>query len=297
MSHIVNVRALQLFHFVAKYGGVSRAARMIPYGISQPALSEQMLQLEAEMQVVLFCRRPFKLTPEGEEMYEFGKPYFDNVDAKAVALRHDAPDLIRVASSPILLQVYLPTILQTLQRTFPKLSFTLRHGLQPQIEKLLIDQEVDLAVTVREGKPPPNCVSESLIHLPLVLLVPTSSPLRSAAQLWRQDPIVAKLIAPSEDDVVMRFFRRGLAKRRTEWRVTHDLNSVDTIETFTSKGFGVGLSARIPGRPRPQELRELSLDGFPELDIAMFWRAKPSRVTLALIAELRKAAKALSKLL
>ena len=35
----MNVHHLELFYHVAKYGGVSAAARHMPYGIQQPAIS------------------------------------------------------------------------------------------------------------------------------------------------------------------------------------------------------------------------------------------------------------------
>lgn len=40
----MNVHHLELFHHVARNGGVSAAARAMPYGIQQPAISSQILQ-------------------------------------------------------------------------------------------------------------------------------------------------------------------------------------------------------------------------------------------------------------
>ena len=60
-----NLHHIELFYYVAKYGGITPAVRKMPYGIQQPAVSGQMLQLEAELGVKLFNRRPFALTPAG----------------------------------------------------------------------------------------------------------------------------------------------------------------------------------------------------------------------------------------
>jgi hypothetical protein len=47
-----NIRSLQLFYYVARHGGVSQAAKHMPYGIQQPALSEQMIELEQQLESV-----------------------------------------------------------------------------------------------------------------------------------------------------------------------------------------------------------------------------------------------------
>jgi len=58
----MNVHHLELFYYVAKHGGISEAVRNIPYGIQQPAVSGQIIQLEEYLGVTLFQRRPFVLT-------------------------------------------------------------------------------------------------------------------------------------------------------------------------------------------------------------------------------------------
>ena len=77
---IVNIHHLELFYYVARHGGISRAARNMPYGIQQPAMSSQIIQLEETLGVTLFQRRPFQLLPAGVELYQFIRPFFDNLD-------------------------------------------------------------------------------------------------------------------------------------------------------------------------------------------------------------------------
>jgi DNA-binding transcriptional LysR family regulator len=286
----VNTHYLRLFHYVAKHGGISQAVRHVPYGIQQPALSSQMMELEDQLGTVLFQRRPFKLTPAGEKLYEHGKVFFDDLDKVTDELRNGAPDLIRIGASPVVLEDYLPEIFRTVEQRFPRLNFNLHAGLHDEIEKMMQMNEVDLAVCVLEGKPPPHCAVESLIKLPLVLLVPPGAPVQSADELWAQDRIAHKLIAPSDGDALSRLFRRELAKRSLYWNTAFKFNSVDMIETYTAKGFGIGLSVSIPGRVRRLPVRELPLHGFDTLDFSMTWRRHPNSVTLALMDELRKKA-------
>src|SRR5204862_2270878 len=76
----MNIHHLELFYFVAKHGGVAAAVRNIPYGIQQPAVSGQIAKLEESLGTKLFQRRPFALSPAGLELFEFIKPFFDNIE-------------------------------------------------------------------------------------------------------------------------------------------------------------------------------------------------------------------------
>ena len=78
---LMNIHHLELFYYVATHRGVSAAARHIPYGIQQPAISAQILQLEQQLGVALFRRRPFDLTDEGRRVMLRGK----TIASKALA--------------------------------------------------------------------------------------------------------------------------------------------------------------------------------------------------------------------
>jgi len=75
----MNIHHLELFYFISTYGGITEAARKMPYGIQQPAISAQILRLEEDLGLKLFQRRPFQLTPAGRELYEFVAPFFSRV--------------------------------------------------------------------------------------------------------------------------------------------------------------------------------------------------------------------------
>jgi DNA-binding transcriptional LysR family regulator len=50
----MNIHHLELFYYVARHKGISEAVRNIPYGIQQPAISGQILQLEDFLGTTLF---------------------------------------------------------------------------------------------------------------------------------------------------------------------------------------------------------------------------------------------------
>src|SRR3954451_17002021 len=107
----MNIHHLELFYYVAKHSGISEAVRNMPYGIQQPAMSGQVIQLEEFLGVTLFQRRPFALTSAGVELYEFIKPFFDNLNPMAEKLRGGISLQIRIGASEIVLRDYLPPVL------------------------------------------------------------------------------------------------------------------------------------------------------------------------------------------
>src|ERR1043166_349586 len=183
----MNIHHLELFYYVARHGGIMQAVRNIPYGIQQPAVSGQVAQLEESLGVVLFHRRPFALTPAGEKLYQFIEPFFSKLDAVASDLQSGKVRQIRIGASTIVLRDHLPEFFRNLRAKFPNLKLTLREGYQAELEGLLQADELDLAITLIETRPPAGIRSLALLELPLVLLVEKNSSITSAEQLWKQD--------------------------------------------------------------------------------------------------------------
>ena len=118
----MNIHHLELFYFVAKHGGIAAAVRNIPYGIQQPAVSGQIAKLEESLGTKLFQRRPFALSPAGMELFEFIKPFFDNVEIVGEKLRQNRSPQLRIAAPSIVLHDYIPELLQKLRTKFPRVS-------------------------------------------------------------------------------------------------------------------------------------------------------------------------------
>jgi len=129
----MNIHHLELFYHVARYGGISEGVRNIPYGLQQPAMSGQIIQLEESLGLTLFQRRPFALTPPGEELYQFIKPFFDNLQPMADNLRGGVSQRVRSGASEVVLRDYLPGLLQAMQKKFPKLKSDAARGLPAAI--------------------------------------------------------------------------------------------------------------------------------------------------------------------
>ena len=268
----MNVHHLELFYYVARHGGISRAVRHMPYGIQQPAVSGQILRLEQDLGKRLFVRTPFQLTPEGEELYAFVRPFFDNLAHVATRLRQQSAPRLRIGASELVLRDHLPHVLARFRPVHPELRLTFRSGLQAQMEALLQEREIDLAIVPLESRPPARINCEPLLQVPLVLQVARTTRFKSAEELWALSPVPHPLIMLPPTETVSRLFRRGLQKLKVDWPATMEGSSLDLITQYVANGYGMGVNVD-SGRPVAPGVRVLPLPGFPVLELVALWRS------------------------
>ena len=274
----MNIHHLELFYYVAKHKGIAGAVRNMPYGIQQPAISAQVIQLEDDLGITLFQRRPFELTPAGKELYAFTQPFFENLNAISQKIRGGVAQTIRIAASTTVFRDHLPDILSAARKEYQSLHPSLRVGIQPEIEKWLLENEVDLGVTVLSSKPPSELKSEKLLELPMVLMVPTRLKAKTVEEILGQDRIAQTLISLPQNEGITRAFQSELSARKIDWPLGIELNSVDLISTYAASGFGIGLSLALPGKKAPKGIRVLPLKDFPGVPIGALWRGQLSPV-------------------
>jgi DNA-binding transcriptional LysR family regulator len=293
-SSAMNIHHLELFYYVAKHGGISEAARHMPYGIQQPAISGQVIQLEDFLGVTLFHRRPFKLTSAGQELYAFAEPFFGQLDAITQKLQEGTPHHIRIGASEIVLREHMPELAHKVREKFPKLTFALREGYQPDVESWLERQEIDLALTLLDERLRPGFQALPLIRFPLLLLVPRKSRWKSASELWEQDRIHEALITLPAYESMCRNFQQGLNKMNLDWFPSIEVSSLNLIETYVANDYGIGLFLDVPKMQLKPGVRRLPLPDFEPVTFGALWRGKVTPLLEAFLDVVKGRAKELA---
>jgi DNA-binding transcriptional LysR family regulator len=290
----MNIHHLELFYYVAKHGGIAAAVRKMPYGIQQPAVSGQIARLEEALGAKLFNRRPFSLLPTGVELFEFIKPFFDDVEKVAGRIR-GAVQQLRIAAPSIVLHDYVPELLQRVRRRFPIFRLQLHEAARTDAERLLQAGEIDLAITVIDSKRRPEIHSRPLLELPLILLVNKKHHLTTAKQLWSRDKIEETLITFPRSDTVHTHFQRGLDQFGVEWFPGIEVNSTRLIEHYVANGYGIGATVATPGFKPPSGVRVISLPSFPPVVVGAAWAGKLSPIAQQFLAEVEIEASAVKR--
>jgi DNA-binding transcriptional LysR family regulator len=288
----LNVHHLELFYYVAKHEGITEAVRKMPYGIQQPAVSGQILQLEKTLGVKLFHRRPFSLTPAGEELYDFVQPFFSRLDQVAGRLRGEESLHLRLAASATVMANHLPGVLDRMRRLCPAMRLTLREVKYAEIEPTLQKQEADVAISLLQQRPAPGIRTVKLLDLPLVLLAPPGETVERFAALTERavgGEIGLPLICLPGSEQLARQFQSGLGLRSLRWDTTMEVNDLSLVRRYVAEGFGWGVAVEIPGAAPDDGVRQIPLPtaDFPPLSIGLI-HAGPLKPLAARFVEIAR---------
>jgi DNA-binding transcriptional LysR family regulator len=291
----INIHHLELFYHVVKHRGISAASRRMPYGIQQPAISGQISQLEKTLGIKLFQRRPFGLTPAGSKLFAEIEPFFAGLGELPNHIRGYSKQRLRLAAPAIILRDYLPAILAGYKHRYPDFRLTLHDANQAAAEELLRKHEIDLAITELEGRPAVSINSCMLVHLPLVLVVPQATTVRSVSDCFREGAPLQSLISLGLDEVISKHFHAGLRKLGLAWAPAIEVTSLELIDIYTSLGLGIGVSVAVPGSARKRGLRLIALRKFPPLTVAALWISDLSESAATFLADVKKLADRLDR--
>jgi len=157
----------------------------MPYGIQQPAISFQLIQLEQSLGTTLFRRRPFELTKSGEELFAFAEPFFSGTDAIAARIRGESEIRIRVGASQTILRNYLPKVLSAVRKKVPNLKVLLREGYPADLFQAVDEDEIDVAITPIDPRAPAGMRKTVLARLRMQLLFAETSKAPDVTALFK----------------------------------------------------------------------------------------------------------------
>jgi DNA-binding transcriptional LysR family regulator len=127
-ARTLNPRQIEAFRAMMLAGGATDAAKLM--GVTQPAISRMIRDLQLALDLKLFERRGARLVPTGEArgLYAEVERSFvglDRIAAAATELRTRRAGILRIASLPALANGFLPRFVGKFLAQRPKLDLTL----------------------------------------------------------------------------------------------------------------------------------------------------------------------------
>lgn len=172
------LRQLQYLVAIAEKGHFGDAAKRVH--VSQPSLSAQVANMEAELGAALFERGRYGalLTPAGEEAVKRAKLILRDVEDLKAAVRL-APDQLagqlRVGVLPTVGPYLLPWAARRLHADFPDLRFSVTEERSTDLETHLHEGRFDMVISQAEDHE--DCKSEALFDDQLWVCLAHSNPL------------------------------------------------------------------------------------------------------------------------
>ena len=147
------LRHIKYFLAVAEHRSFTRAAASLY--VSQPALSQQIKQLEESLEVTLFDRsgRQVKLTHAGEVYAGYAHKALQDLEEGQRAL-HDVQNLsrgaLRIAITPTFTTYLIGPLIKVFHNLYPNITLSIQEMSQEQMEKQLLDDEFDVGIAFAE---------------------------------------------------------------------------------------------------------------------------------------------------
>lgn len=267
----INLELYKVFYVVASCGSLTKAAREL--GISQPAVSQSIKQLETQIGGRLLTRtgRGVELTYEGRMIYgyvEQANELFLTAESKFSQIKKLALGEIRIGASDTLTKHYLFPHIRAFTEQYPDLAIKLTNRTTGETLNYLRSGKVDVGFVnlpvedahhfeIRE------CMELHDVFVAGGRMVDDARRIKDYADLTRYPVLL--LERPSNTRVCL---DGALAKMGVRLTPTMELGSIDTLVDFAKGGLGITCV------PREYILDELKEGALTEIE---FPTALPTR--------------------
>lgn len=241
----------QLRYFVAVYeeGHVGRATERL--SLSQPALSQQIRQLEHSLDVSLFERGNKRLLPTlaAHTLYNHALPLLDGLQRAREALRNFRGQALRTLAIGVLQTVrpsLVPQLLDRLRKAQPHLVVQIYELSGLEIERRLLNGTLDIGISYLPPRQP-GLHGLLLYEDELQLVIPHTHPLREFKKVSLKQAAELPMLMLGEEFQVRQIWQAQLANLGRRPQVQAEMNNMGGILDSLAH---TSLATVLPGRAR-----------------------------------------------
>jgi len=250
----IDFRNLETFLLVARLASFRGAADRLH--TTQPAISQRIAQLEADLGVRLLVResRTVAPTPKGRELLGYAERLLA-LRSEMIAAVADPATLVgvlRIGVAETIVHTWLPALVARVSREFPRLALEVEVDISPNLRDRLLAREVDLAFLMESfaGEP---LVSRDLCRYPLAF-VASPQLVGGSAAMTLNDLARLPIMTFSRRTKPYEAVRDAFARPELPRVRLHASASVATLVRMAEQGLGVAV---IP----PELVRDHIADG------------------------------------
>ena len=257
---------------VAETGNFTRASERSH--ITQPSLSQQILNLEKEVGHKLFHRlgRKAVLTEAGATFLERARRILFDVENAAKELK-DSPSLdrvITVGAVPTVAPYLLVPLIERCRVTHPNLTVHMREDFRSDLTRAVLEGDLDLAVVTLPVKDHRLSI-EPLLTEPLLLVVSRSHPLAGRSQVTANDLAEETFVTMGDSSTLAAQIRSFCGDHNFAPKIGYRCAQVATLKLFVAMGAGISILPQVAQLPEDRgTLTYLRLTGStPTREIAV----------------------------
>jgi LysR family hydrogen peroxide-inducible transcriptional activator len=257
---------------VAETGNFTRAAERS--NITQPSLSQQILNLEKEVGHKLFHRlgRKAVLTEAGATFLDRARRILFEVENATKELK-DSPSLdrrITVGAVPTVAPYLLAPLIDRCRQTHPNLVVHMREDFRSDLARAVLEGELDLAVVTMPLKDHRLSI-EPLLTEPLLLVVGKGHPLTGRHEVTARDLAEETFVTLGDSSTLAAQIRSFCGDNNFAPKIGYRCAQVATLKLFVAMGAGISILPSVARRPEDRDnLTYLRLTGSaPTREIAV----------------------------
>jgi LysR family transcriptional regulator, hydrogen peroxide-inducible genes activator len=238
----MELHQLRYFIAVAETRNFTKAAARS--NISQPSLSQQIINLEDELGQKLFQRlgRKTLLTPAGHMLLMRARKIVVEIDnaQKELSENPDIGERVSVGAIPTLAPYLLPKVIARCRMSHPNMEIATYEDFWPQLLEMVVQGEIDLALA-----PLPildkRIISEPLFKESLMLAVSLQHRLANKEQITVKDLQNESFIMMGTASSVTGQIERFCGDHHFEPKIAHHSSQVATVKLLVGLGLGIAI--------------------------------------------------------
>lgn len=247
---------------VAETGNFTRAAERC--NVTQPSLSQQIINLEQEVGHKLFHRlgRKAVVTEAGATFLERARKILFEVENAAKELR-DHPNLerrITVGAVQTVMPYLVVPLLARCHAELPNLTVDAREDFRVDLIRAVVEGELDLAV-VPLPVDDPRVSIEPILTEPLLLVVGKNHPIALRTDININEIAEENFISMGTSSTLAEQIRIFFGGHNFTPRIGYRCAQVRTVKLLVSMGLGISILPQIARQEHDQDLVYLRLTG------------------------------------
>jgi LysR family transcriptional regulator, transcriptional activator of the cysJI operon len=241
----MNFRHLQIFIKVCEVGNMTRAAKELY--MTQPSVSQAIMELEKFYGARLFERLNHRLylTTAGERLQSYAR-HILNLSEQAQKELSDLSQTgsVRIGASLTIGAYLLPGIVAFFRKTNPDVEVFTRVDNTSLIEKLLLEDQLDLGLV--EGPVySPHVVEEFFTEDQLVFISSPQHPLAQQRRWKVQDLAHQEFIIREAGSGTQDIFEHAMQEAGVSWKAAGIYNNIEAIKQAVTANLGLAMVSKI----------------------------------------------------
>jgi DNA-binding transcriptional LysR family regulator len=264
----VTLHQFTIFAAIAKHGSLTKASQELH--ITQSCVSQQMRLLQEEYGATLYTRaaRGVALTSAGQHFLAAVSPILEQVRRlRTSSFQARAPNVapLVVGGTYSCSTILLPSLLSRFKKSHPEMQIELRTNNGLEIERLLLKEKIEVAVTTRSPTSP-RIMAEPFRRQRLALIVSQDHPLARAHKVGLRDiertPLLVRTSGGRDGMTVKRLISL-MEKKRIKVTIGMRFESPSAMKEAIQRKMGIGVLYEEVARYNLQrhEFKEIKIRG------------------------------------